>query len=353
MDKDIFNIINSFAIGGTPIECAPYGAGHINKTFLVITDNGKKYILQKINNHVFKDVDALMENIIAVTEFLQKDGEPGTVLRFAKTKDGASYVKSGDTYWRMMDYIPGVCFQVSEKPEDFYNAALAFGNFQQRLAKFDASTLHETIKDFHNTVERYRQFHKVYEADTMGRNKTALPEIKFVLDREYLADALTSQLEEGLLPLRVTHNDTKLNNVCFDKETRKPIALLDLDTVMPGLSLFDYGDAVRCGVATADEDEKDLSKMELDLELFEAFTKGFIEACPDLTERERRMMPLGGKIIALELGMRFLTDYLDGDKYFAIHREGHNLDRARTQLKLVADIEKKWDQMNAIVEKYI
>jgi len=353
MEKDIINVVNSFAMEGTPVECAPYGAGHINKTYLVTNDQGRRYILQRINNHVFKDVDALMENIMAVTEFLQKDAAPGTVLRFTRAKNGASYVEKDGEYWRLMDYIVGVCFQVSEQPEDFYLAARAFGDFQQRLAKFDASILHETIPNFHNTVDRFRQFHKVYEADRMDRNKAALPEIQFALERENLADTLTSQLREGLLPLRVTHNDTKLNNVRFDKETRKPIALLDLDTVMPGLSLYDYGDAVRCGAATADEDEKDLSKMEMSLELFEAFTKGFIEACPDLTQREKEMMPMGIKIIALELGLRFLTDYLDGDHYFAIHREGHNLDRARTQFKLVADVEKKWDQMNAIVAKYM
>ncbi len=353
MDKDILNVIDRFAIEGTPIECAPYGAGHINRTFLVITDTGHKYILQKINDHVFRDVAALMENIISVTKFLQKDSEPGTVLRFIGTKDGSSYTEYNGEYWRIMDYIEGICFQVSETPEDFYNAALAFGDFQQRLSGFDASSLHETIPDFHNTADRYRKFHEVYRADRMDRNKTALAEIQFALEREELADVLTGQLREGLLPLRVTHNDTKLNNVRFDKVTRRPLALLDLDTVMPGLSLYDYGDAVRCGAATADEDEKDLSKMEMSLEMFEAFTRGFIEACPDLTRREKEMMPMGVKIIALELGLRFLTDHLDGDNYFAIHREGHNLDRARTQFKLVSDIEKKWDMMHAIVAKYM
>lgn len=355
MDKYIFELMNKFAIKGTPVRCAPCGEGHINKTFLVETDTEEKYILQRINNHVFKNVDELMKNISSISEFLSNDdNDLIRIPMLYKTKAGENYVHhDDDTYWRLTDYIDGICFQVSERPDDFYKAALAFGRFQQTLAKFPAETLYETIPDFHNTVDRYRKFHEIVDADRCGRNASAQPEIEFVLERESIADSLMSQLEAGLLPLRVTHNDTKLNNVLFDKETRDPIAILDLDTVMPGLSVCDFGDAVRFGASTAREDEQDLSKVEFDLNLFESFTKGYFEACPDLTRQEKLMMPMGAKIIALELGSRFLGDYLDGDRYFAIARESHNLDRARTQLKLAADMEKKWDEMNAIIAEYM
>jgi len=351
----MMNVVDQFATKGTPIKCAPFGEGHINSTYLVETDENEKYTLQKINHHVFKDVDKLMENMCAVTKMLlENTSNKDNAIVLIPTKDGKNYLKlDDDTYWRLSRYVEGEVFQECETAEDFYNVAKAFGEFQQKLAKFPAGTLHYTIPNFHNTVDRYRQFKEVYEANRMGRNEGAMKEIQFVLDRENIADALTSLLDQGAIPLRVTHNDTKFNNVLFDNKTRKPICIIDLDTVMPGSALFDYGDAVRCGAATAAEDEKDLDKMELDLVKFEAFTKGFIEACPDLTKLEIQMMPMGVKVIALELGMRFLTDHLDGDRYFAIHREGHNLDRARTQLKLVADIEKKWDAMNAIIAKYL
>lgn len=354
MDRDIQNIVNRFDIIGVPVTGAPYGEGHINSTFLIETDAGNKYILQKINNHVFKDVDKLMENIFAVTEFLQKEAEDAEkVMTLIKAKDGSNYVQYQDgTYWRLTAFIDGICFQVSEKPEDFYYVGKAFGDFQHLLAKFPAETLHETIPNFHNTVFRYGTFKEVVKADSYDRVKTAKAEIDFVLAREDIAGTLTSLLDNGQLPLRVTHNDTKLNNVLFDRITRKPITILDLDTVMPGLSLYDIGDAIRFGAATSREDETDLSKMEIDLDLYENFVRGYLEACPDLTVKEIEMIPMGAKIIGLEIGMRFLTDYLDGDNYFAIHKDGQNLDRARAQLKLVEDMENKWDRMNEILHKY-
>ena len=352
MDQYLAPIVARFALDAPAASCERFGNGHINDTYLVTAGNGKRYVLQRINHHVFKDVAGLMENFTAVTEHLrQKNNDERCVLHLIPASDGSAYVKHTDgTYWRMNDYIEGsICLDAPESPEDFYQSAVAFGNFQQQLVDFPAATLHETIPNFHNTQDRYRIFHEVLAADPEGRAKDVQAEIEFALAHEAEASILVNQQRDGLLPLRVTHNDTKLNNVMLDKATRKPLCVIDLDTVMPGLSLYDFGDSIRFGAATAAEDEKDLSKMEMDLGLYRTFTEGFLSACPGLTDQEVKMLPMGAKLMTLECGVRFLTDYLDGDHYFSIHREGHNLDRARTQFKLVADMESKWDQMNAIV----
>jgi Ser/Thr protein kinase RdoA (MazF antagonist) len=242
--------------------------------------------------------------------------------------------------------------QTAETPEDFYQSAVGFGRFQKLLADFPAETLHESIPNFHNTIDRYRIFHETLEKDPMGRAKDAAEEIAFVLAREEEAGILQRLRLTGELPLRVTHNDTKLNNVLLDENTRKALCVIDLDTVMPGLSLYDFGDSIRFGAATAAEDEKDLSKMTINLDLFRIFTEGFLSSC-DLTDKEIELLPLGAKIMTLECGVRFLTDYLDGDHYFAVHREGHNLDRCRTQFKLVAEMERKWTEMAEIVAQIV
>ena len=228
---------------------------------------------------------------------------------------------------------------------------MAFGTFQRQLADFPAETLHETIVNFHNTPDRYAKFKAVLAEDRLGRAKNARYEIEEFLKREADGATLMNMLHEGKLPLRVTHNDTKLNNVMLDARTRKPLCVIDLDTVMPGLLAFDFGDSIRFGAATAAEDERDLSKVSLDLELYRIFAQGFISACPQLTEAEYVSLAWGARTMTLECGLRFLTDYLDGDHYFAIHREGHNLDRCRTQLKMVQDMEGKWEQMLAIIEE--
>ena len=244
-----------------------------------------------------------------------------------------------------------ICLQAPESPEDFYQSAIAFGTFQQQLGTFPAETLHETIKNFHNTPDRYRLFRQAVEEDVMGRAAQVQPEIAFALSHEKIGGELTRMLWEGALPLRVTHNDTKLNNVMLNRDTRTPLCVIDLDTTMPGLSAYDFGDSIRFGAATAAEDEKDLSKMTMSLDLFRIFTRGFLRACPGLTEAERRVLPLGALTMTLECGVRFLTDYLAGDHYFGIHYPEHNLDRCRTQFKLVADMEAKMDKMNAIVRE--
>jgi Ser/Thr protein kinase RdoA (MazF antagonist) len=245
------------------------------------------------------------------------------------------------------------CYDIVEKTEDFYESAVTFGKFQCLLASYPAETLHETIPNFHHTAKRYETFLQAVEQDVYNRASEVQEEIAFVMKRAEEMHILTDMLEKGELPLRVTHNDTKLNNIMIDNETGKGICILDLDTVMPGLSVNDFGDAIRFGANTALEDETDLNKVSLDLGLYEIFAKGFLEGCQGiLTENERKMLPMGAKMMTLECGMRFLTDYLEGDTYFKIHRKHHNLDRCRCQFALVADMERKWDKMTEIVQKY-
>ena len=351
MNKSLLDILRGFQLDAEPVSCAPYGCGHINATYLAVTASGRRYILQKINHHTFRDVAGLMENITAVTEFLHtKTDDPRSVLTLVRTHEGASYLHAQEGYWRVYNFVEDtLCLQLPETDEDFYQSAVGFGTFQQLLADFPAEKLHETIPSFHNTPDRYRAFLDVLDRDPMRRAAQVQPEIEFALARQSEMAALQNALTVGELPLRVTHNDTKLNNVLLDAKTRKALCVIDLDTVMPGSSLYDFGDSIRFGAATAAEDERDLSKMELSLERFRAFTRGYIRACPNLTQKEVELLPLGAKVMTMECGVRFLTDYLDGDHYFAVHRAGQNLDRARTQFKLAADMEKKWSDMQKIV----
>ena len=341
----------AFKLNGEPVSCEACGHGHINSTVKIETDTGAEYVLQRINKYVFKDPVRLMGNISAVTEYLrERVTDPRMALHFIPTHDGQFYhVDEQGEYWRMYDFVGGFCLDMPETKEDFYQSALAFGRFQSMLAEFPADTLFETIPEFHNTIDRYRQFKEVLQKDPCGRLAGVKAEVDFLLAREEVGGTLQRMRESGELPLRVTHNDTKLNNVLLDRKTRKSLCVLDLDTVMPGLSLYDFGDSIRFGAATAAEDEKNLSKMTMDLEMFAVYTKGYMEACPTLTDKEVEMMPMGALLMTLECGMRFLADYIDGDHYFRTDYPEHNLDRARTQLKLVADMENKWEVMNRIV----
>ncbi len=355
-----------FALEGELKELSVFGNGHINDTLRATCEladgRTKRYIVQRMNDGIFKNPDELMENVMNVTSFLRKKiiaagGDPDReTLNVIPTKDGKNYLtdENGD-FWRCYIFIEdATSFDQVEKPEDFYNSAVAFGNFQRLLADYPAATLHETIKNFHNTVSRFADFKKAVEEDVAGRARDVQKEIQFVLDREADCHVICDALAKGELPLRVTHNDTKLNNIMIDNRTGKGLCVIDLDTVMPGSSLYDYGDSIRFGASTGAEDEQNLDLIWCDLELFEIYTKGYVEGCGgSLTETEIRMMPMGAKLMTLECGMRFLADHLQNDIYYKIHRENHNLDRARTQLKLVADMEAKWDEMNAIVEKYI
>ena len=345
--------VYAFNLCGEPVRCTPFGHGHINSTFKIDTNQGSEYVLQRINTYVFKNPVGLMNNAGAITDFIRnKVSDPRLALHFLTTKDGKFYHEDENgEFWRMYDFVGGFCLDTPETDADFYQSAVAFGRFQQLLSDFPAETLVETIPEFHNTPDRYRQFKESVAADRMGRLAEVRADVDFVLEREEMGSRMQKLREEGILPLRVTHNDTKLNNVLLDKQTRTALCVLDLDTVMPGLSIFDFGDSIRFGAATAAEDEKDLSKMEMDLHLFEVYTRGFLEAATSLTDAEVEALPMGAYTMTLECGTRFLKDYLDGDVYFKVNYPDHNLVRARTQMKLVADMEKKMDQMNAIVAK--
>ena len=351
MNAFLFDILSNFWLDSDPVTCEVFGSGHVNKTYLVTTVTGHRYILQMIGP-AFKDVHALQDNIVAVTDHLHsKTPEKHGALTPIPTTEGEDHYHAPDGHtWRMYEFIEdGICLEAPETPDDFYQAAIAFGTFQQQLSDFPAETLHETIPMFHNTPNRYKQLREVLEQDPLGRAKDVQEEIAFTLAREKKAGQLVAMLEAGELPLRVTHNDTKLNNVMFRASDRTPLCVMDLDTTMPGLSAYDFGDAIRFGASTAAEDEKDLSKVSMDLELFRLFTKGYLEACPGLTEKEREVLPLAAFTMTLECGTRFLTDYIDGDHYFSIHYPEQNLDRCRTQFKLVADMEAKWTEMEKIV----
>ena len=346
------SVLEQFRLDSGAVSCERYGCGHINETYLVVTGSGRRYILQKLSNRAFPDIAGLQENIDAVTRYLHtRISDPYGALTLIPTREGKTwYHHEKNSDWRVYDFIEGsICLQAPETAEDFYQSAIAFGTFQQQLAGFPAETLHETIPNFHNTLDRYRIFKEVLAKDCMNRAVDVRPEIEFALAHEEAGGRLMAMLRAGELPLRVTHNDTKLNNVMLSADTRTPLCVIDLDTTMPGLSVYDFGDSIRFGAATAAEDEKDLSKVAMSLDLFRTFTRGFLKACPGLTENERKALPLGALTMTLECGLRFLTDYLDGDHYFGIHYPDHNLDRCRTQFKLVADMEEKWAEMAKIV----
>ena len=348
-------ISERFRIQGAQTSCERYGNGHINETYLVQTTSGRDYILQKINTNVFRNVEGLMANIVAVTEYLAaRDGDPRHTLHVVPTLDGASFFRDAEGgCWRVYDFVTdSICLEKVESEEDFVQSAIAFGMFQKQLADFPAATLTETIPQFHDTSERVRQLREAIAADKAGRRKDVQAEIDFALDRAEEAGCMVRMLAEGRLPLRVTHNDTKLNNVMLDARTRKPLCVIDLDTVMPGLAANDFGDSIRFGASTAAEDEKDLDKVEMSLRLFEAYARGFLGACGDsLTDEEIRTLPMGAKLMTYECGIRFLADYLNGDTYFRTHYPEQNLDRCHTQFKLVADMEGKWDGMAAVIAR--
>lgn len=360
--------IEQFDFGGQHVTATEFGNGHINDTFLLrISQEGaeeKRVILQRMNHEIFRHPEELMENILQVTSYLREKiisagGDPDretlnvylTNDKNSKNGKQAYYKDSQGSYWRAYHFIErATSYNAVKRPEDFYESAVAFGHFQKMLADFPAASLHETIEGFHDTSARYERFLKVVEEDRLGRAKNAEAEIRFVKNRKEIAEVLGRLQAEGKLPLRVTHNDTKLNNIMMDDETGKGLCVIDLDTVMPGLAVNDFGDSIRFGASTGAEDEQDLSKISCDMSLFALYTKGFLEGCGgSLTKEEIKALPLGALVMTFECGMRFLTDYLEGDVYFKIHREGHNLDRCRTQFKLVQDMEEKWDEMQKIV----
>jgi len=335
-----------------------YGNGHINDTYII--QSTPKYILQRINTEVFKNPEQLMNNIKNVTEFLHEKiknngGDPTReTLTLVNTTDNKLFYKNDDgNYFRMYKFIDNSkSYELVENEKQFYNAAKAFGKFQKMLADFSAENLFEVIPNFHNTRKRFEDFKIAVENDKVGRAKDIQAEIKFALEREKYVDIVVELLDSGAIPLRVTHNDTKLNNVLLDDKTGEGICVIDLDTVMPGSLLYDFGDALRFGASTGSEDEKDLDKIWFDLDLFKAFTNGFLqETGSTITKKELELLPFSAILMTYECGIRFLSDYLNGDTYFKTEREGQNLDRTRTQFKLISDMENKFDEMKIIVEK--
>ncbi len=349
----MLDIVYRFKLQGTPIGCIEFGSGHINKTYLVVTNLPHLYILQNVNTQTFRDPQGLMRNVILVTEHIRKKvQDPRQVLHLIPTLDGQQYIlEEGSALWRMYDYVTGsICLDQAQSAEDFRQAGKAFGIFQRQLSDFPADQLTEVIPDFHHTPKRYEALHRAIDQDCMNRAAGVKEEINFYLEREASAGELISLLNTGELPLRVTHNDTKLNNVMLDEITREPLCIVDLDTVMPGLAAYDYGDAIRFGASEAAEDERDLNKVRMSLDLYKTFSEGYLSVCGDsLTALERETLPEGARLMTLECGSRFLTDYLQGDTYFHVARPEHNLDRARTQMALVRDMETKWSQMKMIV----
>jgi hypothetical protein len=362
MDRKIERICEEFSLQGEFISCERVTNGHINTTYRVFLFNGetKEYILQKVNTYVFKHPEEMMENISSVTEYIRaKIKATGVsakrgVLHYRQAKDGKYYTIDGGEFWRCCRYIDdSTTFDQTDNLKVIEESGKAFGDFQRYLADYPVQNLHIAIPHFHNTVMRYETFKNSIREDLSGRAKNARKEIEGYLAFEEIATKMYKMQRRGELPLRVTHNDTKCNNVLFDKRTYEHLSVIDLDTVMPGLVAFDFGDAIRFIANTAAEDEKDLSKVTLDMAKYEAFAKGFIgKVAGSLTENEKNTMSLGALTMTIECGMRFLTDYLDGDKYFKIDYEEHNLVRSRCQLALAQDMMKRLDEMNDVALKY-
>ena len=364
-EKTLAEVLDAFDFGNPVVGAMRYGCGHINDTFCVHTqpvdDSCNCFILQRMSAAAFKRPDQLMENIIGVTEYL---GEKIKAAGGDRSREAMEVIrpKNGEPYytdseggaWRVFPFVKDIyCYQTVESPELFAASGRTFGKFQRMLDGYPAETLHETIPHFHDTEDRLAKLKQAIAEDVKGRVKDCGPEIEFVMAHEADCSVALQALRDGILPLRVTHNDTKLNNVLIDKKTGEGMCVIDLDTVMPGLSINDFGDSIRFGANHCAEDETDLSKMSIDMELYEIYAKAFLEgAAGSLTDAEIEYMPWGAKLMTLECGIRFLTDYLVGDTYFRIHREKHNLDRCRTQFKLVADMEAHWDEMKAVVGKF-
>ena len=364
--RSLEDAVYAFGFGPQCSYVKPFGEGHINETYAVYMPGTEgtdvpRYVLQRVNIHVFKNPAQVMENIFSVTEYLRevirKEGGDldRETLSYIKTKSGDTYFEDADGQpWRCLHYVPNsICHQTVEEPQQFYQSARSFGHFLKQLGDYPAEDLYETIPRFHDTVKRFRDFSEAVRKDVKNRAGQCREEIDFALAREADCGVLMNQLQEGILPLRVTHNDTKLNNILFDADTDQGLCIIDLDTIMPGLAANDFGDSIRFGASTAEEDEPDLSKVHFDIHLYELYVKGYLEMARDvLTPAEIDSLPWGARLMTLECGMRFLADYLQGDVYFKTAYPDHNLVRARTQFRLVKEMEEQFDSMYEILRKY-
>lgn len=361
--NELKDIVEKFSIKGEVTKIREINKGYINRTYKIETVDSEekihKYLLQRINSNVFPDVDALMNNFEITTEHLHNHlrlpghHRYGTVQTLHYTKDGKKYFKDESGAWRLMTYFDHVySMDIPDKPEVFYFAGVSFGRFIKAMTLVDINKIKEVIPNFHNTQSRYLDLEKAIAKDPVGRVKGVQKEIAFVREHTYLYAKISEALESGKIPLRICHNDCNLNNVLFDKETNLPVAIIDLDTVMPSSPLYDYGDSMRIGTNTAKDDEQDLSKVSCDLSLYKLYARGYLEACGDiLTKEELELLPYAALIITVEDGIRFLMDHINGDTYYHIDYFGQNLDRCRTQLKLLEDMEKKLPEIRSILQK--
>ena len=361
--RELREIISRFVIYGDYLVAVPFGNGNVNDTYQLTYDQGGvrlHYVLQRINHQVFKEPEKVMENVNRVTEHILSKIRAAHVetkkrtLRLLHTPDNRTLVKdSRGNYWRAYIFVERArAYEVLATPEQAFRVAEAFGEFQQNLVDLPGKRLHETIPDFHNTPKRFADFEAAVKEDRCGRVKEAKPEIDFLMARKAETDTLIKLNKSGDIPERITHNDTKANNILIDDLSGEGICVIDLDTVMPGLSLYDFGDMVRSGTNPAEEDEVNLSKVGMRFDMYEALYRGFLKSAGGfMTAAEKEMLPFAGKLITMEIGCRFLTDYPNGDTYFKVRRPGHNLDRARNQFKLVESIEEQFEEMRALFKR--
>lgn len=361
--KKLKNVVEQFIIQGEIINIEQINKGYINCTYKVETlsknNNVHQYILQKINTNVFRNVDDLMSNFQITTSHLSKNltmpgnHKRGNVQTLRPTKDGKLYYEDATGVWRVMTYFDNVySIDIPENTGVFYYAGVSFGRFIKAMESVDVIQIKEVIHNFHNTYKRYLDLEAAISLDSQSRASASIDEIAFVRARTAWFDNIAKALEDGVIPTRICHNDCNLNNILFDENTHLPVAIIDLDTVMPSSPLYDFGDSMRIGTNTAKDDEKDLSKVSCDLQFYEAYARGYLEACGDiLTKEELELLPISSLIITVEDGIRFLTDHLNGDTYYRVDYEGQNLDRARTQLKLLEDMEQKLPEIKKILQK--
>lgn len=361
-ERQLTDISKQFQIYGEILHAETCKIGHINETYSATYDQGGtrvRYIHQKINQNVFKKPDVVMSNVVRVTTHLRKkleemnaDNITRRCLTIVPTRDGGSFYRDPEgNFWRTFVFVEGVqTFESVQSPKQAYEAGKAFGTFQSLLVDLPGERLHDTIPDFHNSRKRFDALKQAVEDDHFNRAQDAAPEIEFALRREGMVDVILNAMTKGKIPERITHNDTKFNNVMLDIQTGEAMCVVDLDTVMPGCALYDFGDIVRTATSPTLEDELDLRKVRMQMPMFEAITKGYMSAAGKfLNATERSLIAFAGKLITFTIGLRFLTDFLNGDTYFRIHRPGHNLDRCRTQFKLVQSIEEQEEEMQKFV----
>lgn len=359
--EKLFEIARNFDIEGNPTDSRLIESGHINKTYVIEYDNGGKYILQYVNTNVFPNIVELMDNIRKVTDFIKKNSDSTTLTFISLKSDKSCYIYENN--WRMQQYIDNtISFISTENMQILEEAGKAVGDFQHDLDGFDASTLYEIIEKFHYTPNRLKQLKEAVEnkennEERKERFEKAKPYIEFLMDekRTSKTNMITSKLENKTIPLRVTHNDTKLSNILFDKDTDKYKCLIDLDTIMPGSIVYDFGEGIRTGITIAEEDEQDLSKIYVDMNRFEAYTKGFLSKMKGtITEEELKLLPVGAWMMTYENTIRFLADYLNGDTYFSVNPDipDHNLIRTKAQMEILRQMEENEDKMKGMIIQY-